>query len=130
MVAGSACVGGAAGSAGVLAADAAGCSCCWLMAFASIGGASASGVACFAGSGSAGACAAGVAGFAGAGSAGAWAAGVACFAGAAGGAASAGVAAKQLTIPAAAVTPTCCGADGCWFCLRWWCCWICWCFGC
>ena len=46
MVAGSACVGGAAGSASALAADAAGCSCCWccscclccLMAFAGIGG--------------------------------------------------------------------------------------------
>ena len=53
MVAGSACVGGAAGSASALAADAAGCSCCWccsccfccLMAFAGIGGASAAGVA-------------------------------------------------------------------------------------
>ena len=52
MVAGSACVSGAAGSAGALPADAAGCSCCWccsfrfcwLMAFAGIGGASASGV--------------------------------------------------------------------------------------
>ena len=32
---------------------------------------------------------------------------------------------KKLRTPAAAVTPTCCGADGRWFCLCWWCCWFC-----